>query len=819
MKCNFVIFLVGLLSTLSAEVYSQDLIPNFSVTGVSLAGNKTNRIYIPPPRSFLERSGLKGGGRIIVTYSGFTAQARAAVQFAVSILESVLPSGTKINLKVSCSTISKSGVLGNSSITGFVTGSAIDALNPGAFYPITVAEKIAGKSFNPDSDADIELVVNNSANWYYGTDGNTPPLQYDLVTVVLHELCHGLGFFDSMVAGNTIASYGLNFKPLVFDTFVENLSGQKLTDTALFEQNSNGLYLQLVGGQLYFSAPLTDNYTSGIRPRLYAPSTWDEGSSVSHLDETRTSQINSLMTPYIDKGEAIHDPGKLTMSILGDIGWINTRILHEEIKDTEDHLTALDVTAEIKSDTTYDKNRVGLVYSFDDFITSDTLMMIASSSGNIFTRELPIPSYNIGLDYYFFTGDVFHRLYRSPSLAEKDPYTVFIGTDTVRPVIKHTPVEYYFEMVDSVLFETTVTDNLGIDTVYIEYTDNDGPVKYLGLSASADDVFINHINVKNELLKGGDLIQYRIIAVDKAAINNIRISPSSGYYSIKIESLGPELIGYSTDFSDAENDFLNSGFRITQPSGFASPGLHSDHPYESPDEDGASLEFSSILRCPIRFSSSGMVISFMELVLVEPGEEGSAYGFSDFYDYVVVEGSNDYGISWFSLADGYDSRIIPAWEDGYGSSADGQNSTYTGTEPMMVKHTIYPALSDKISDGAPLLLRFRLFSDSYAHGWGWVIDDLNITPLIDQIDETGFNELTLFPNPGRGLMNIRSGSNSDAFPLFISIYNSMGQCIFSDRSFTENEISLDISDSPSGLYLIAIKKGRSLKILKYSLIK
>ena len=37
------------------------------------------------------------------------------------------------------------------------------------------------------------------------------------------------------------------------------------------------------------------------------------------------------MTPYIDKGEAIHDPGKFTISILGDLGWINTRIIHKAV--------------------------------------------------------------------------------------------------------------------------------------------------------------------------------------------------------------------------------------------------------------------------------------------------------------------------------------------------------------------------------------------------------------------------------------------------------------------------------------------------------
>jgi len=83
---------------------------------------------------------------------------------------------------------------------------------------------------------------------------------------------------------------------------------------------------------LYFNGTLLKKYSASnnypsSRAKLYVPSTWDSGSSVSHLDEsTATLQVDALMTPFIDKAEAIHDPGKLTFSILGDLGWINTRI-------------------------------------------------------------------------------------------------------------------------------------------------------------------------------------------------------------------------------------------------------------------------------------------------------------------------------------------------------------------------------------------------------------------------------------------------------------------------------------------------------------
>ena len=55
--------------------------------------------------------------------------------------------------------------------------------------------------------------------------------------------------------------------------------------------------------------------------------------------------------------------------------------------------------------------------------------------------------------------------------------------------------------------------------------------------------------------------------------------------------------------------------------------------------------------------TSGMIISYNELVLVEPGETGSLFGSSGFYDYVILEASKDFGKTWFNLIDGYDSRL------------------------------------------------------------------------------------------------------------------------------------------------------------------
>jgi len=226
-----------------------------------------------------------------------------------------------------------------------------------------------------------------------------------------------------------------------------------------------------------------------------------------------------------------------------------------------------------------------------------------------------------------------------------------------------------------------------------------------------------------------------------------------------------------------------------------------------------------VLRHPVIFDASGMTISFMELVLVEPGEEGSVFGFSDFYDYVIIEASKDFGKTWFSLADGYDCRRIPSWETAYNSAINVQSSSYAGKESMMVEHTFYPRIEDKISDGDSLLIRFRLFSDPYAHGWGWVIDDLNINPLVDNAEETDETEIRLFPNPGNGLINIRSDDEYNLEQARISVYNYIGNCIIRGELFDDKIETLNISGYPSGLYFIVINYGKVTRTIKYNLIK
>lgn len=815
---RFILILIGFsLFIRGLPLYSQDVIRTGSITGICYAGNKVNKVYVPPPKNFLLKSGRKGA-TIKVYYSGFTSAPKAAFERAVAILSSLLPGNASFTVRATWGPLADASVLGSTSVTSYYGGAYIDALNPAVYYPAALAEKISGKSLNTDEEGDLLMTINSKVSWYTGTDGNTPVTMYDLVTVVLHELIHGIGFVDSFNTSNSVGTYGINSIPVIYDSFIEDKDNNLLIDKTKYSNNSTELNTALTSGQLYFSAPLLKNYTSGQRVRVYAPGTWDDGSSISHLNESSTAQANALLTPFLDKGEAIHSPGNLIMSMVGDLGWINTRISHKPITDTETNLAEVLFKAAVTSDTTFSKDNVGLVYSFNKFLTRDTMYLVPPQSGDTFKVNLTIPSYNSLVSYYFFVNDKFGRNYKLPSVGQIEPFSFFIGTDTVMPALQHTPVKYLFDVTPSVKMFASATDNIGIDTVYIEYRKKSGTLRYSGLKNDSLDFYSGFLDLKSLSPVKGDTVQYRLVAIDNSSKANKIFSPSSGYYAIKIENTFPVVAAYSTDFTSAAAEFIFDGFEIAKPNQFNSFALHTRHPYESPDKDNESLEYTSVLRYPVKVDETGIVISFQEIVLVEPGETGSAYGSSDFYDYVIVEATRDFGITWFPLADGYDSRISSSFLNAYNSSMNGNNSTYVGTQNLYTNHTIDIRTFDKFNKNDTLIVRFRLYSDPYAHGWGWTIDDLSIKSVASGIPDIGDPAFRIYPNPGNGMIRI-AGEESSGADVSYNVISISGRIVKNGVLQGSEESIIDISTEPPGLYIISFKSGNRIRSVKYSKLR
>jgi len=268
-----------------------------------------------------------------VTYTGFSPQAETAFQAAVDIWSKLISSGVPIRVNAVWEPLG-AGVLGSAGSCSLW----INVTNgvPGVVYPDALADSLAGAD-QDDMNCDIDASFNSDfTDWYFGTDGNPPAGKYDLESVVLHELGHGLGFLGSAivddgadpaecdgVAGHGCWQLGATF-PVIFDNFTEDNLGIAIRDAGTYPNNSVALGNVLTGMDVFFDGTNAKAANGGSPPELYAPGTFEYGSSYSHLDETvfGAGHPSSLMTPYLGSAEAIHDPGPVTLGIFEDIGWV-----------------------------------------------------------------------------------------------------------------------------------------------------------------------------------------------------------------------------------------------------------------------------------------------------------------------------------------------------------------------------------------------------------------------------------------------------------------------------------------------------------------
>jgi hypothetical protein len=182
---------------------------------------------------------------------------------------------------------------------------------------------MTGKELNNPDSADVVVVFNRYALWYFGTDGKTPAGQYDLVSVALHELAHGLGFITLMnVAGGEGSWGGGTSYPAIYDRFVRNGSSTLLIDVSVFRNPSPALAWELTSDNIFFDGPNARAANSAQPPKLFAPAGWS-ASSIGHLNELAfpAGDLNSLMTPELAMAEAVHSPGPVALGVLADLGW------------------------------------------------------------------------------------------------------------------------------------------------------------------------------------------------------------------------------------------------------------------------------------------------------------------------------------------------------------------------------------------------------------------------------------------------------------------------------------------------------------------
>jgi len=779
---------------------------------VCYASNDIEKSFIPPPAEFLLKSASEKKSDIIVSYKLFPANAKAAFEYAVSIWEQIIESDVPIYVEANWRSMDKN-VLGSAGPSEYYANFEY-APRKNHYYPISVVEKITKAEITGSSSPDISSTFNKDIQWYFGTDGNTPDLLYDFVTVVLHEIGHGLGFTGFFfVTGNEGSyEYEIEGDAAAFDIMVVNRNNELLTDTNSFDVPSAGLYNAFTSNFLYTTSPSAIYDNAGNKPRLYAPTIWNDGSSIYHLNDATypfTNQ-NSLMTHAVGKGEAIHDPGPITKGILADIGWKHMKLILDKPKDIEEKKPiAFNLT--IESDTEIDSNSVFVYFSTDSFKNSkDSLRLIPNIVDGYFSATLNAVIETGIIDYYIQARSKTKRTFSLPAEAPAETYSVRIGDDNQPPVINHIPIPYFVSNGENIMISAIADDNVGVDSVYVEYSINNIPQQPFGLTPDSANIYSGIFSIDTKMLNDGDVISYQISAIDLSKAKNKTTSPIDDYYSFKVEKIFDPIAGYFSDFNNPTTDFIISDFDIYLAVNFKNKSLHSPHPYPSPDKNNTSFNFTTMLKYPIILKENG-TMSFDEVVLVEPGEVLSKFGDDDFWDYVIVEGSKDKGKTWLPLANGYDSGDKTLWKTSYNKIIADNNSKTIGNPDWYFSREIKILENGNFKANDTILIQFRLFSDPYAHGWGWTIDNLRIqTPVSATAVVLSPGSIMVYPNPFNNILNVTVQAKTNIEELTIDIINLYGQKIASTKNknvFGEIKIETDLSHLPGGMYLVILKEN------------
>ena len=261
-----------------------------------------------------QNKNLEIKSKFSVKYNNFPEWAKKEVQAAIDIWAANFKSSVVISVDASWGRSSSWGVLGSARPGSFFS-SFSGAPDPSLWYPSALANALAGKDLDK-ANPEIVIQVNSAATWNTRGDGLPTSNEYDLQSVFLHEIGHGLGFLSND-AYDPFFGLGSLDQPTPFDAYLQTADGRRLAD---LPTPSKELGVALTSS-LVWSGANAVKANGGVKPKMYTPARYESGSSTSHLDEATFSKagVDSVMTPNLDPGEIFKEPGPLLLAMMEDL--------------------------------------------------------------------------------------------------------------------------------------------------------------------------------------------------------------------------------------------------------------------------------------------------------------------------------------------------------------------------------------------------------------------------------------------------------------------------------------------------------------------
>jgi len=302
--------LISLASPIQSQALSNFKVAPSTIWGHVYAGPAAATAQTRSPKVFY----IEQKSKFVVNYKNFPEWAKKDFQAAVDVWSANFSSKVPVTIDASWIRSTSTSILGSARPGSYYAGfdGAPDA---SLWYPSALANALAGKDLDPNN-SEMVIQVNSSAGWNTRNDGAPRLTEYDLQSVFLHEMGHGLGFLSTDSYDNFFG-YGSIEQPTPYSAYAQLPDGRRLSDLP-----SPSIELgKALTSTLVWSGALGIAANGGTKPLLFTPIRYEEGSSVSHLDEAtyKNSELNRIMTPNLDAGEIFREPGPLLLAMMEDM--------------------------------------------------------------------------------------------------------------------------------------------------------------------------------------------------------------------------------------------------------------------------------------------------------------------------------------------------------------------------------------------------------------------------------------------------------------------------------------------------------------------
>lgn len=248
------------------------------------------------------------------------ASRRAAFAYSLSIWESYLVesySGQTITVQAVFDPLGGSS---NSATLGRAAANSGAIISGNTFAETPLASHLRGFDTNGASH-DIKITFNSDIDnqtvlgpqdFYYGTDAN-PGFDTDFVSIAIHEIAHGLDFDSDIRSDGTLGNPTLS---KIYDQFLIDAAtgGTALSDMSDAEREA-----AITSTSLYWSGTNATSANAGNRVQMYAPDSYETGSSISHVNEDVHGDLT--LSPKANDDTINHQLSAIELGILQDLGW------------------------------------------------------------------------------------------------------------------------------------------------------------------------------------------------------------------------------------------------------------------------------------------------------------------------------------------------------------------------------------------------------------------------------------------------------------------------------------------------------------------